>query len=241
MLILNAEMLELLEKDYQKFEQYLINHRYPTTNPNVLLDLKNDEELRLLIQQLMMGLPIEPFVEAYPELAQWMEQLHPIISIPAENKQCNISREKLVGNCQLIADYNLLIEGLEKVVAINWTIKKDIPDPENLENSYHTQLQLFLLAETLEIIADNISITYCFINGADYPSIYQFNYSQQKHDAFIKRLAMTLSKLPNTSNTNEPILSLENDMNEHKLNLQKFFKGEMTTTEYLATVPEVEI
>ena len=241
MLQINAEMLELLEEDYQKFEQYFINHKYPLINPDLSPNLRNGQQFHLLIQQLIMGLPIEPFLETYPEMAHWVQQLYPIINIPAQKKQCNISREMLIGDCQLIAHYDLLIEGGEKVIAVDWTTKKHIPQPEKLEKSCQTQLQLFLLTETLEIIADNISITYCFVNGGDYPTIYQFNYSQEKHDAFIERLAMTLSKLPTTSNTNDSHLSARNSMNKHELNLQKFFQGEMSPAEYIDTVPEVRI
>ena len=116
-----------------------------------------------------------------------------------------------------------------------------ILQPENLENSWQTQLGLFILAETQEVPAENISIIYCFINGDDYPTTYQFNYSQEKNEAFIERLAMTLSKLPMTRNSHNSNLSVEDEMNEHLLNLQKLFRGEINTAEYLTTIPEVEI
>ena len=238
---LNTDMLELLEKNFQKFEQYFVYHKYPPINPNSSENLRVGQQFHLLMQQLMMGLPVEPLLLAYPEMAHWVKQLHPIVSIPAQKKYCNVNKGMLIGEWHLVAHYDLLIEGGEKVIAVDWKTEIHIPQPEKLEDSWQTQLRLFLLAEIQEIPADNISIIYCFVNGDDYASIYQFNYSQEKHDAFIERLAMTLSKLPTTSNTNDSNLSLENGIYEHELNLQKFFKGEMTTTEYLATVPEVEI
>lgn len=189
----------------------------------------------------MMELPIEPFLKAYPEMAHWISQLQLVINIYSDNKQYNVTLQKLIQNVVITAKYDLLIESEEKVVAVDWTIE-DIALTEKLEDSWKIQLQLFIIAETLEIIPGNISIIHCFVNGDDYPTIYQYKYSQEKYEAFRNKLVTTLSKLTAiTHSNNHSKLSLDSGINEHELNLQKFLNSEMTPTEYLATIPEVEI
>ncbi|MDF5729084.1 MAG: PD-(D/E)XK nuclease family protein [Rhizonema sp. PD38] len=233
---IDAEMLEFVEKIEHNFKLSL---KYLPLNPNFSSERRVGRQFHLLMQQLMMGLPVEPFLEAYPEMAHWVEQLYPIISIPTQ-KQCNVNKGKLIGEWYLVAHYDLLVEEKEKVIAVDWKTGKYIPD--NLEDSWQTQLRLFLLTETQNVPIENISIIYCFVNEDEFPCLYQFNYSIELHEAFIERLSMTLSKLPTSSNNkqfNDSDLPVETS--EYSLNLQKLFSGEITATEYLATIPEVEI
>ncbi|MBW4433208.1 MAG: PD-(D/E)XK nuclease family protein [Pelatocladus maniniholoensis HA4357-MV3] len=233
---------QLLEKDTQKFQQYFIEQRFPPHYSKSITQQNLGEQFHLLMQQLMMGLPVEPLLLTYPDMAHWVKQLHPIINIPAQKKLCNINKQMLIAEWRLVAHYDLLIEWEQKTIVVDWTTERHIPQPEKLEDSWKTQLRLFLLTETQEIPPQYISIIYCFVNEDEFPTIYQFNYNQERHDVFIDRLAVTLSKLPTTTNsTNESELSPENSMNEHYTNLQKFFKGEISAAEYLETVPEVEI
>ncbi|WP_017654849.1 PD-(D/E)XK nuclease family protein [Fortiea contorta] len=239
---LNYELLELLEKNTQKSQQYFVEQKFPPHYSENTTQQNLGRQFHLLMQQLMMELPVEPFLTAYPKMAHWISQLQLIINIPSESKQYNVNLQKLIFDTFITAKYDLLIESGEKIIAVDWTSERYIQQPENLEKSWQTQLRLFLLAETQQITPDNISIIYCFVNEDDYSTIYQFGYSQEKHDAFIERLAMTLSKLPSIINsTNHSESSAENSINEHELNLQKFLKREITATEYLTTVPEVKI
>ncbi|MDF5718386.1 MAG: PD-(D/E)XK nuclease family protein [Rhizonema sp. NSF051] len=230
-----AQMLEFVEKSEHNFKQ---SAKYLPFNPNFSEERRVGRQFHLLMQQLMMGLPVEPFLETYPEMDHWVNQLYPIISSPTQ-KQCNVNKGKLIKDWYLIAHYDLLIEEAEKVITVDWKTGKYIP--ENLEDLWQTQLRLFILAETQDIPAENIFIIYCFVSEDEFPCLYQFNYSLEKHETFIERLAMTLSKLP-TNNSEESFSSnLHVETSEYSLNLQKLFKGEMSTSEYLATIPEVEI
>ena len=234
---INAETLESVELYEHNFQQ---SFKLLPFNTN-LTEERGVQQFHLLMQQLVMGLPIEPFLEAYPEMAHWVNQLYPIISSSTQ-KQCNVNRGKLIKDWYLIAHYDLLIEEREKVIAIavDWKTRNDIP--KNIEDSWQTQIKLFLLAETQDIPAEDISIIYCFVSEDEFPCLYQVNYSIEKHEAFLERLATTLSKLPTSSNSEKSVsLNSHVETSEYSLNLQKLFSGEMSTAEYLETVPEVEI
>ena len=234
---IDAEMLEFVEKSEHNFKQ---SAKYLPFNPNFSSERRVGRQFHLLMQQLIMGLPIEPFLEAYPEMDHWVNQLYPIIGSPTQ-KQCNVNKGKLIGEWYIFAHYDLLIEEREKVIAIavDWKTRNDIF--KNIEDSWQIQLKLFLLAETQDIPAEDISIIYCFVGEDEFPCLCQINYSIKKDEAFLERLAMTLSKLPTNSNEESVSSKSHIETSEYSLNLQKLFSGEMPAAEYLETVREVEI
>jgi hypothetical protein len=73
MLQLNAEQLELLEAHTSQFQQYftsLARSSYKSINSNSTKT--NNERLQLLAQQILIGLPVEPILQSYPQLANWI-------------------------------------------------------------------------------------------------------------------------------------------------------------------------
>ena len=57
----------------------------------------------------------------------------------------------------------------------------------------------------------------------------------------IRRCPSTTTHLPKTEKDVVPAALSEFERDPSELNLEKFLNGELTTQEYLATVPEVEI
>ena len=64
MLRLDAKKLELLTADPQKFQQF--EPQFLLTPSNLIEDQKDIERFRLVMQQLLMGLPLEQLLQAYP-------------------------------------------------------------------------------------------------------------------------------------------------------------------------------
>lgn len=238
MLQLNANMLELLAADPQKFQQF--EPQFLLTPSNLVEEQKDIERFRLVLQQLLLRLPVELLLQADPKIANWVNQVLPIMSIPARTKQVNAWRQRLIQGALIIAQYDLLILGDEKAIAVNWRSERNISPLGQLENSWEAQLQLFLLAETEDILPNNVSLIYCFFDSGKSPTLYQFSYKQEKHYAFKQRLEMALSNLPNNSIDNSEY-SFHQPIDEARLNLQRFLDGKMTTHEYLESIPEVEI
>lgn len=239
MLQLNADMLELLEADPQKFQQIFIEDKPGLNLSNSIENQKNSERCHLLVQQMLLGLPIELLLESYPEFAWWISQLQPIISISNERKQINAIYQKLLQNVLIFTRFDLLMAGYENLTAVNWSITDKVIASDKLQNSWRTQVGLFLLAQNEQVLLENISIVYCFFNFNELSTTYQFSYSQSQHDSFKERLQATLSKIPIYHDADEQIIPL--DENEAQLNLQKFASGELSTLAYLETIPEVEI
>lgn len=224
MLQLNPELLELLSTDTQKFQQSLMGDRFHLSLSSSIKNQKDNERLQLLVQQLLLGLPVEPLLQNYPELAKWIIQLQPIITTPTEEKQLNIVYQKLIQNILVFTRFDLLVAGYDKINAINWSTRENFWDADHLRNSWNTQLSLFLLAENEKVLPENISMTYCFLNCEQLPTIYHFPYNQSQYDCFDKRLQSTLDKLPRTCNAGEH-LSFDSGNDEAQSNLEKFAKA----------------
>lgn len=239
MLSLNAQLLELLEEDKQRFQHYFVEPQL-LTNLTDLLEKEKHERLSLVMQQLVMGLPVEPILQANPEIARWVNQLVPLFDIPSTTKQVNTLRQKLIQGALIIAHYDLLILVDETAIAISWRSARNIPPSGQLENSWEAQLLLFLLAETEEILPNNVSLIYCFFDSVKSPTLERFSYTQEKRDTFKQRLEMALSNLPSNL-IDDSDCSFHQPIDEAEINLQRLFDGEITAHEYLELIPEVEV
>lgn len=240
MLQLDANMLELLAAEPQKFQQDFIEPQFLLTPSNLVEDQKEIERFRLVIQQLLMGLPVQPLLQAYPKIASWIDRVLPIATVPALTKQVNALRQKLIKGALIIANYDLLILSDEKAIAVNWRSDRHIPRSGQLENSWEAQLQLFLLAETESILPNNVSLIYCFLDSGKSPTLERFSYDREKHDAFKQQLEMALSNLPSNL-IDDSDYSFHQPIDAAEINLQRLFDGEITSHEYLELIPEVEI
>lgn len=239
MLQLNAEMLELLEADPQKFQQLFLEDKLCLKLSNSVENQRDSERCHLLVQQMLLGLPIEPILKSYPELACWLSQLEPIVNISSEQKKVNVIYQKLLQNILIFTQFDLVMAGDEKLTAINWSITDTIEPSDKLQNSWRTQMGLFLLAQNKQVPLENISIVYYFFNLDRLTTTYQFSYSQSQQDSFKERLQNTLSKLPIYHDANKDLL--HTNINQAQLNLQKFASDKLITIAYLETIPEVEI
>lgn len=148
MLQLNAELLELLEANPQQFEDCFFKNHLCLNLTDLSEQRENKERLQLLVQQLIMGLPVEPLLQNYPQLAIWVNQLKPLINAPFLQKQLNVVYQKLLQNALIFTRFDLVMAGHEKLIAINWSMTDTIEASDKLQNSWRTQMGLFLLAQS---------------------------------------------------------------------------------------------
>lgn len=239
MLQINAKMLELLEKDFQEFQRCLSGQRLLFSPFKALKTHNNNEKLSLVMQQIMMGLPVEIILQSYPDLTYWVNQLLPIVNAPFDERQTNVTKQKFFRDVLLSVQYNLIILNSEKAIVVNWSIKESIPQADEVKRSWETQAQLFLLAETENLEPNNISIINYFFNSNNSFTSYQHRYCQKQYESFKQKLEETLGKLPNNSINDLEHLTESSSASE--VNLQKLRSGELTIPQYLETVEEVEI
>ena len=159
-----------MAEDKQKFQHYFVEPQLLTTLTD-LLEKEKRNRLSSVMQQLVMGLPVELILQANPEIAHWVNQLLLLFDIPSTTKQVNANRQKLMQDALIVAQYDLLILVDKKAIAVNWRSDRNIPLPRQLENSWEAQLQLFLLAETEDIPSSSISLIYYFFDWEKSPKL----------------------------------------------------------------------
>ena len=81
---------------------------------------------------------------------------------------------------------------------------------------------------------EQISLVYLFVNT---DSIYQFTYSEKKHFIFKERLEQTLAPFIENKNEKNYLADKITAQEAH----DKWLAREISTTEYLAAIPEVEL
>ncbi len=223
----NHKTLELVEQNPECLST--INYRN--------LTVKSESEVaggqfHLIMQQIGLGLPVEALLKAYPQINNWVDKVKPFLNIPG-NKQWNAQLQYLYHGILLYSECDLIIYGENQVVGFDWTIQKPLKF-EIIESKWQTQLRLFLLYEQTGIPLEQISLVYLFVNT---DSIYQFTYSEDKHLNFKARLEETLAPFVEDDK--------EKKLLTHKMTPQeahdKWLAKEISTMEYLAAIPEVEI
>ncbi|NMF65956.1 hypothetical protein DP113_33840 (plasmid) [Brasilonema octagenarum UFV-E1] len=225
----NPSLLEKLEWENKKISKNNIR-----TTP-ISQGEKLGGEFHLIMQQIGLGLPVELFLKAYPQIDKWVEVAKPFLDIPG-SKQWNTEAQYLYKSQLLYANYDLIIYQEKQVIGLDWTIQKT-SNFQLLENSFHTQLRLFLLHERTQLSASEISLVYLFVNTGD---VYQFTYSKEKHQAFKERLEATL--LPFLAEVEDfPKQTSSSCTLTPQEAHDKWLAKEISAEEYLAAIPEVEL
>ncbi len=195
-------------------------------------------QFHLIMQQIGLGLPVKSFLKEYPQIANWVDKVKPFLNISG-SKQWSAQLQYLYRQNLLYSEYDLIVYGENQVVGFDWTIQKP-PKFEVLENKWQTQLRLFILHEQTRMPLEHISLVYLFVNTG---SIYQFTYSKDKYLAFKERLEQTLAPFITDGKNSSSSDSKRNSFSEitPQSAHDKWLAKEISTGEYLAAIPEVEI
>jgi len=234
---LNENLLALLEADPHKFNQVYQGNFAPIVSPKLKQRQKLGNQFHQIVRQLLLGLPVEPLLEAYPKIKHWVEQLQQAApEIFQEQPGCRRSWDEqgqvVFNDVVLSTTYDLVIQSYSLAEIIDWTTS--FANEEYLETSWNTQLKLYLFAENYHYLPDKITLTYWQVNDENEPLCCHFDYSQKQHDAFKDRLALTLLNL------RTPAHNLTNQ-HANPNSLTSFLQGQIPVNEYVASVPEVEI
>ncbi len=84
---------------------------------------KLGSEFHLIMQQIGLGLAVEPFLKAYPQIGKWVVAVKPFLNIPG-SKQWNAEAQYLYKSQLVHANYDLIIYQDMQVIGMDWTIQK---------------------------------------------------------------------------------------------------------------------
>jgi hypothetical protein len=184
-----------------------------------------DRNFQTLIKQSLLGLPIEPFLRENPNYQIWYHQvqetLPEIWSLPDSQKAADYTIQHPYQDVILSSQYDLLLANTQAATIIQWT-SAPLSIKATLNHRWETQLALFLLVEGLDYQPDQIQLTYWFLKS--FKAIkFVCHWSRGKHEQFQEKLNQTINSQPELDLTSQ------------------FLNGQLSLTEYLAAIPEVEI
>jgi hypothetical protein len=226
--IFDARKLEQLEASKEKSDNSNLYIRQYYRENNIA-SCGVFAELNLTLQQISMGLPLDSLFIEYPQVKKAATFAKPYIDIPG-SKYWDEYLHLDYQNSRLRAKYDLIVYDDKKVTGIDWKTQIKI-NPQELEQSMKTQLKLFILRETTDLPPEQISLFYL---NLETEKVCQFAYSSEKHSKFQNIIRPILAEYAENHNdkAQEPDLQTIH---------QKWMNKEITTEEYLDTVPEVEI
>jgi hypothetical protein len=198
LLRLSQSHLTLLETCPPQFQKVFLEQGGAIPNPAQQDGLAWGNQFHLLMQQKILGLPIDAIadptlqqslqalIEATPEL--WQE--NPLLWKEAEHY-----RTMVVQNYQFSVIYDLLVIDERRSQILDW---KTYPMPQNthkIASSWQTRLYLYVLAESSDFRPEQLSMTYWFVQLPKRPQSLTIDYSQAQHDQTRQDLARLLSQL----------------------------------------------
>jgi PD-(D/E)XK nuclease superfamily len=201
---LSQGQLNLLETCPRKFQQTYLEQLGSLTALEQLERLIWGSQFHLLMQQRELGLPVAAIALPDNPLQQCVDAL--IQAAPEvftqEQQTFRQSEHRRTLEWQghlLTVVYDLLILNEQQAQILDW---KTYPRPQKrhwLERDWQTRLYPFVLAETSDYAAEQISMTYWFVRAggerSPQPQPLRFNYSTALHHQTEKDLSQLLRQL----------------------------------------------
>ncbi|OKH30905.1 hypothetical protein NIES2119_29985 [[Phormidium ambiguum] IAM M-71] len=175
------------------------------------------EQFHLIMQQSLMGMPIDSLLNNHSQLKQWfsgLQLLAPEIWCEEANTGKSYSHQVdyFYDDVILTSTFDLLISKSEQLEIVNWTT--DTLNLTDIQWQWRTGLDLFLLAQTDTYLPEQIQLTYWLLNHSTLPMKFSIHYSNQALLAFKTKLERTLSKLPELF-PKAVVTSGNNENNQH--------------------------
>ncbi len=197
---LSQGQLNLLETCPRKFQHIYFDQLGTPVSPEQQERLTWGSRFHLLMQQRELGLPVESLVEEDTQLQHWVTALVNAASdvLTPDPQTFRDSEHCRTLNFQgylLTVIYDLLIEDDKSGQILDW---KTYPQPKNrqwLAKDWQTRLYLYVLAETSDYAAEQISMTYWFVKSQPRPQSLKFTYSAAQHEKTRQDLTKLLNKL----------------------------------------------
>lgn len=197
---LSQGQLNLLETCPRKFQHVYLEQLGTPVSPEQQERLTWGSRFHLLMQQRELGLPVDSIVEEDAQLQHWVTALVNAASdvltpAPQTFRESEHCRTLNFHGYLLTVIYDLLIEDENSAQILDW---KTYPLPKNrqwLTKDWQTRLYLFVLAESSDYAAEEISMTYWFVKSQPCPQSLKFTYSAAQHEKTRQDLTKLLTQL----------------------------------------------
>ncbi len=195
---LSQNDLNLLETCPFQFQQYYWQKSSFIPSLNQLNSGEWGKTFHTLMQQYHLNLPLESI------LAQHTEFKEPLLALISATQEIwnNVENQQRMAEYPLTLHYqnyifttifDLLILTSEKAIIFDWKTYLQ-PPAYQIEDNWQTKLYLYVLAEKLNYLPEQISFTYWFVKLPNKPKSYTVSYNQQKHQQTYQQLQKLLTE-----------------------------------------------
>ncbi|HEY9904991.1 MAG TPA: PD-(D/E)XK nuclease family protein [Candidatus Sericytochromatia bacterium] len=192
--------LNLLETCPRKFQHVYFDQLGTPVSPEQQERLTWGSRFHLVMQQRELGLPVESLVEEDAQLQHWVTALVDAASDvltpnPQTFRDSEHCRTLNFQGYLLTVIYDLLIEDENSAQILDWKTYPQPKDRRRLAKDWQTRLYLFVLAETSDYLAAQMSMTYWFVKSQPRPQSLKFTYSEAQHEKTKQDLSNLLTQL----------------------------------------------
>ena len=192
--------LNLLETCPRKFQHVYFDQLGTPVSPEQQERLTWGSRFHLVMQQRELGLPVESLVEEDAQLQHWVTALVDAASDvltpnPQTFRDSEHCRTLNFQGYLLTVIYDLLIEDENSAQILDWKTYPQPKDRRRLAKDWQTRLYLFVLAETSDYLATQMSMTYWFVKSQPRPQSLKFTYSEAQHEKTKQDLSKLLTQL----------------------------------------------
>ena len=192
--------LNLLETCPRKFQHVYFDQLGTPVSPEQQERLTWGSRFHLVMQQRELGLPVESLVEEDAQLQHWVTALVDAASDvltpnPQTFRDSEHCRTLNFQGYLLTVIYDLLIEDENSAQILDWKTYPQPKDRRRLAKDWQTRLYLFVLAETSDYLAAQMSMTYWFVKSQPRPQSLKFTYSEAQHEKTKQDLSKLLTQL----------------------------------------------
>jgi PD-(D/E)XK nuclease superfamily len=190
--------LKVLTECPRKFEHIYLDLLAAPLAPEQRQRMQWGSDFHRLMQQRELGLPIEPFLAADPQLDRTVRELMAVApglfaADPQVIRDSEQVRTLLMGDYLFTAIYDLVILG-DTAQIIDWKTYGKPRHLDQLAQDWQTRLYLYIMAETSTYPPAAISFTYWFVLNHP-PQSAVFPYSEALHQQTHQELQRLLAQL----------------------------------------------
>jgi len=117
-------------------------------SPNLHRQHQQQYQFQLLMQQVLLKLPVEPILAAYPQLATWLSEVRSLLPslfrVPANKLHLDIAYSHALNTTSYIQVSTNAVYKKQRIVLIDWAIRKAKP-------TWGDKVKLWVVSESLSI------------------------------------------------------------------------------------------
>lgn len=194
--------LNLLATCPRKFQHLYLDQLQSPPSPDQQERMDWGNRFHLLMQQQVLGLPVETFLPATDPLQRARENLTAAVPVLARRDTSTTlaaehARAIAFEGYMLTVVYDLLLADPDGMQIFDWKTYPRPRDQSAIWENWQTRLYLWVLGETGDRAPEQLSMTYWFVGSGDRVESVRIAYDRSRHEDTRQDLTAAIVQLEN--------------------------------------------